>query len=102
MAVTKKPALSRAFIAKARKVLEFAKQRATEVPNRMELRNALFTPAGMVSVTFPTEAERRAFFRTKEAEQIRTLIINLPEPPLSDEVIVIRVPFALNGKSRKR
>ena len=67
----------------------------------MEMRNALFTPRGMVSINFPTQAERVAFFKTKEYGQIRALIVGLPEPPLSDEVIEIRIPRSVNGEERQ-
>jgi hypothetical protein len=100
MAAKKKTPVSRAVVAKARKVLEFAKQRAREVQNQMELNNALYTPRGMVSISFPTEAERAAFFKTKEFDQILALMVGLPDPPLSDEVIEIRIPPAVNGKSK--
>jgi hypothetical protein len=102
MAAKKRATITRAIVAKARKVLEFAQQRAREVHNRHELSNALYTTGGFASVTFPTESERNAFCKTKEYDQIVELIVSLPDPPLSDEVIVIRIPPSENGKRRKR
>ncbi len=91
---------NRVIVAKARKALAFAQQRAREVKNRVELANALYTPTGFLSITFPTEAERIAYSRTKEREQILKLLASLPDPPPSDEVIVIRIPPSENGKKR--
>lgn len=102
MTMKKKSRVSRAIIAKARRVLEFAEKRAKEVANQMELSNALYTPNGMVSVTFPTEAERGAFFKTKEYDRVVELIVGLPRPPLSGEVIEIRIPPPENGKPKRR
>lgn len=93
MKTKKKRPVSRTIIAKARKVLKFAEKLAKEVKNDMDFRNALYTPNGMVSVTFPTQAERAAFFKTKEYDKLIDLIVSLPPPPLSDEVIEFPIPM---------
>lgn len=101
MNAPKRTKTSRAIVAKARKVLAFARKRAGEVQNRMELRNALYTPGAIVPATFPTEAERKAFSKTKEYDQLVALLVSMPPPPLSDEVIEIRIPPAENGKKKR-
>lgn len=83
------------IIAKAQKVLEFAQQRATTAANWMELSNALFSPDGKATELFATEAERTAFCRTKEYKRILALLDTLPQPPVKDEVYIIRVPGSL-------
>jgi hypothetical protein len=83
-------------------VLAFAEKRATEVTTSTELSNALFAPDGMATLTFPTEAERGAFLKTKEYDRIVELRLSLPRPPLKDEVIEIRIPPSENGKKERR
>ena len=100
MTVKKKPTMTRATVAKARKVLRLAEKRAKEVTNSMELCNALYTPNGIVSTTFPTEAERRAFAKTKEHDQLIKLIASMPSPPPSGEVI--DVSWRYNGAAPRR
>ncbi len=100
MTTKKKPKVSRAIVAKARKVLKFAQEQAKQVSNRYELANALYTPDGMVLRLFPTREERSAYFKTKEYKQIVDLIISLPRPPLSDEVYEIRIPPLENGRKK--
>lgn len=101
MTAKKKSKVSRTIVAKARKVLEFAEKRAKEVPTEMELANALYTKDGMVSVTFPTQAERHAFSQTKEYDQLVKLLISMPPPPLLDEIYEIRIPPLENGVKRR-
>jgi hypothetical protein len=100
MTTKRKTRVSPSIVAKGRKVLKFARQRAKEVSNRMELRNALYTPDGMLTVTFPTREERRAFFQTSEYDKLIELLVSMPEPPLSDEVYEIRIPPFENGKKK--
>jgi hypothetical protein len=97
----KKTKLSASVTAKARKVLEFAQQRAKVVKNQMELSNELYTPNGFVSRTFPTDDERHAFFKTKEYKQIVKIVVSMPPPPLLDEVYEIRIPPSENGKKKR-
>lgn len=96
----KKTPVSRAIVAKAQKVLKFAEKLVQEVQNDMEFINALYTPKGMVSVTFPTQAERTAFFKTKEYDRLIDLIVSLPPPPLSDEVIEFPVQMRDYGTKK--
>ena len=102
MATKKKAKVSRAIVAKAREVLAFAEKRANEVANEMELSNSLFTPGGMGSVSFTTEAERGAFLKTREYDRIIKLLVSLPPPPPTGEVIEMRIPPSENGKKKRR
>ena len=93
----KKPTVSSRILAKARRVLRFAEQRAVTAADRAEFSNALFTPNGKASLLFPTEAERTAFGRTKEYKRILALMDKLPSPPVKG---VIRVVASANGLVR--
>ncbi len=73
---------SRAAAARARRVLEFARDRAGRAADWLELSNALFGVGGKATEVFPTEAERTAFCRTKEYKQIVALMDTLPQPPI--------------------
>jgi len=66
--------------AKARKVLEFAEQRAGEMADWLELSNALFGPGGKATLAFATEGERTAFCKTQEYKALLALMDRLPEP----------------------
>jgi hypothetical protein len=94
MVVKKKSKVSKSVIAKARQVLEFAEQRAKEVPDWMELSNALFSVDGKATVLFPTEAERTAFSKTQEYKRILALMNTLPSPPVKE---VIDLTGSANG-----
>ncbi len=80
MAAKKKPKVSPRIIAKARKVLEFAQQRAASAADWIELSNALYGVDGKATELFPTEAERTAYMRTAEYKRIVALIGTLPHP----------------------
>jgi HicB-like protein involved in pilus formation len=84
MSAKKKPQVSPHIVAKARQVLEFTKQRASEAADWMELSNALFAPGGRATEAFPTPAERTAFCKTAEYKQILALMNRLPSPPLKE------------------
>ena len=86
MAVKNKPQVSRKIVAKAREVLAFAEQRATEVADNMELFNDLYSPTGKATLLFETEAERTAFSKTREYKQILALMDRLPTPPVKEIV----------------
>jgi hypothetical protein len=86
MPVKQNPKVSRAVVAKARAVLAFAEERAGEATNWLDLSNALFGPAGKVTHTFPTEAERTAFAKTKEYKQVLALLDRLPAPPVTEHL----------------
>jgi hypothetical protein len=101
MAAKKKAKAGPGIVAKARKALAFARQRAAEVQYQMDLSNALFAPGGLAMELFPTEADRTAFLKTDEYKQIRMLLRRLPYPPPT-ETITIRIPPSENGKSKKR
>ncbi len=80
MPAQKKKKVSPAIVAKARKVLEFAEQKAKEGLNWVEMHNAIFGIAGKATELFPTEAERTAFCRTAERKRISALMDTLPMP----------------------
>ena len=101
MAGKKTLKVDRSIVAKARKVLAVAKQRAAEAENQLQLRNLLYAPEGLVTTTFPTADERRAYFKTKEADLIRALILSLPRPQISNEEITVFIPPAENGTKLK-
>jgi (2Fe-2S) ferredoxin len=48
--------------------------------------NAVYAPGGPYGRLFPTQAERIAVEKTKEGQQIETLIHSLPGPPVRAEV----------------
>jgi hypothetical protein len=75
-----KAKVTKQIAAKARKVLEFAQQRAASAKDWIELSNALYGVEGKATELFPTEAERSAFLRTAEYKPINALMITLPHP----------------------
>lgn len=84
---------------KAKKLLEFAEERAAKAKDWGELFNALYAPGGKANELFPSEAERRAFTKTKENKRLHALINKLPSPPIR-EVIHARETVtadAING-----
>ena len=48
----------------------------------VDANNAVYAPGGPFSRLFPSKADRVAFGKTKESEQIDGLITSLPEPPV--------------------
>jgi hypothetical protein len=80
MTAKAKAKVSKRIAAKARKVLEFAKQRAASAKDWIELSNALYGVDGKATELFPTEAERSAYMRTAEYKRIVALIGALPHP----------------------
>jgi hypothetical protein len=68
-------------VAKARQVLAFAEQRATEVADWLELHFALFGVNGKATELFPNEDERSAFLRSPQYKRILALMDTLPRPP---------------------
>src|SRR5260370_4350586 len=99
MPAKKKPQVSPRIVVKARQVLEFAQQRASEAADWMELSNALFAPGGKATEAFPTPAERTAFCKTAEYKQILDLMNRLPSPPLKEVSDLTASP---NGAIRVR
>lgn len=99
MATKRKTNVTPKIRAKARQVLEFAKEKVKQGADSIELRNALYDVDGKASVLFPTEAERTAYCKTAEYKQIVALITSLPTPP-PKETIDLR-PYA-NGDVRLR
>jgi hypothetical protein len=80
MATKKKTKPSPRVVAKARNLLKFAQQRATQATDWIELSNALFGLGGKATELFPTESERTAFCRTEEYQRILALMDTLPQP----------------------
>ena len=70
--------------ANARRVLEFAEERAKQAADWVELHNALFGLGGKATELFTTESERTAFAQTKECKQIFALLDDLPQPAIKD------------------
>jgi hypothetical protein len=68
--------------AKARRLLEFAEQRAKQVGDWVELHNALFGLGGKATELLTTESERTAFAKTEECKRIFALLDGLPQPPV--------------------
>ncbi len=94
MPVKKKADVSKAIIAKARRVLEFAEQRASQAADWMEVSNALFAPDGEATRAFTDEAERTAFSKTAEYKRILALLDRLPAPPVQE---IIDLTATANG-----
>jgi hypothetical protein len=82
MAAKLKASVSSHVAAKARKVLKFAEDRATQAADWVELHNALYGLGGKATELFATEAERTAFCKTPEYRRISKLMDTLPAPPV--------------------
>lgn len=79
MATTnKKAVIPPAIIAKAKKLLKWAEQRAKQAKDQIEMRDALYADGGMLPKTFTTPVERRAFMRTEEYARVVDLVLTLP------------------------
>jgi len=94
MATNKKAKVSRQIAAKARQVLEFAEQRASEAADWVELSNALFGVGGKATLAFTNEAERTAFCRTAEYKRLLALMDRLPAPPVKE---IVDLAASANG-----
>ena len=55
---------------KAQQALEFFRQQAKQCETARDLHNVFFGIGGKVGQLFPTEAERRAFWKTPEFAEI--------------------------------
>jgi HicB family len=106
MVVRKKNGPSRAVVAKARKVLEFAQERAARSADWLELSNALFGPGGKATELFEKETERTAFTRTEEYKQVLALLDTLPQPQIhgfvdmvasANGAISVRLPRSIHA-----
>lgn len=71
---------SKAIVAKAKQVLQFAESKAKEVADWLELHSTLFDVDGKATQLFPTESERSAFMQTKEYQRINAMMDALPQP----------------------
>lgn len=89
MAATKKSKVSARIVAKAKQVLEFARQRAAQATDWIELSNALFGLGGKATETFATESERTAFCQTREYKEILALMERLPQPTVKGFVEMV-------------
>lgn len=106
MARKPKVAVSRSVQARARQVLDFARQKAAEGSDWVALHNALFGLGGKATELFPDEAERTAFSRTAEHKQVLALLDELPAPEArefgellahANGAISVRVPRAVHA-----
>jgi len=69
---------------KARQLLEFAEQRASQATDWVELHNALFGIGGKATELLATESQRTAFARTEECKRIFALLDSLHPPAVKD------------------
>ena len=80
----KKTKVSGKVVAKARQLLEFARERAARATDWVELHNALFGLGGKAAELFPTESERTALSRTGEYRRLLALLDELPPPAVKE------------------
>jgi predicted HicB family RNase H-like nuclease len=67
---------------RAQEVLELARTFKRDALNWLQAQNVLYGPGGTCSELFSTKAERVAFGKTDEHEQLGRILESLPEPPL--------------------
>ena len=69
----------------------------------VDANNAIYGPGGPFVRRFPTKADRAAFSRTKERQQIDELIDSLPDPPVGPQrqefsgKFNVRIPKSLHA-----
>jgi hypothetical protein len=73
----------------------------------VDANNAVYAPGGPFALLFPTKADRVAFGKTKESEQIDALITSLPEPPVrpwpkGEEHNGVMIPVRKSAARRSR
>jgi predicted HicB family RNase H-like nuclease len=99
----------RTIAVRAREALAFARQLHAEGKNWLEAHNALFGLGGKCAVLFPNRADRTAFAKTAEHQQITDLLNDLPDPPLNSTAqpletasgnLHIRLPRSLHAALR--
>ena len=83
--ISKGPSATK-IAAKAKIVLAYATEKARECRYSNELFNSIFSPTGKATELFPTEADRRAYTRTRESKAVYQLIRTLPNPPVTEFV----------------
>ncbi|MHB1423028.1 MAG: toxin-antitoxin system HicB family antitoxin [Gemmataceae bacterium] len=93
----------------AKRILKQARDLAQSVTTWADLSNALFDPVnGLVSRAYPTRAEREAFMKTEEYQQIRKLLRDAidefgliegatPEKLTKSGRFVVRLPRSLHA-----
>lgn len=87
----------------SRALLALARQLAiTPGLTWVDASNAIYAPGGPFSRLFPTRADRVAYGKTKESEQIDDLIHSLPEPPVSPIRERIDAKFMIPVPKQKR
>lgn len=94
MPTSKKPRVSRQIVSKAKEVLAFAEQRASEAADWIELSNVLFGVGGKATLAFPTESERTAFCKTDEYKRLLALLDELPAPASKE---IVELAASANG-----
>lgn len=92
---------------KAQALLALAEQLAQQPGvTWVDANNAVYSPGGPFSRLFPNRADRVAFSKTKESEQIDALIDSLPELPVrpmpADFDPAFLVPVGRSSKRRAR
>ena len=87
----------------AKQALQFAEQVRDDGANWTEAHNRLFGHGGKISQLFKTEAERAAFLKSPEYEQVNEIINALPQaakPQPASEAsgkILVRVPRTVHS-----
>ena len=94
MVASRKTGSNRKIVAKARKVLAFAEQRASQAADWVEMSNALFGVGGKATLAFSSEAERTAFCKTQEYKRLLALMDRLPAPPVKE---IVELAASANG-----
>jgi len=90
----------------ANRVLKRARDLAGSVETWADLSNALFNPKdGLLTTSFPTQAEREAFLKTKQHQKIRELLARAVDThglvegatPKKSGRFVVRLPQSLHA-----
>jgi hypothetical protein len=94
---------------RAGEALAFARQLKDHGKNWLEAHNALSGIGGRCGALFPNRADRTAFAKTAQYEQIHRLLSGLPDPPPQDGVppletasgnLHVRLPRSLHAALR--
>ena len=100
---------TRSINARAKDALGYPQQLKKEGKNWLEAHNALYGVSGRCARLFPTQADRTAFAKTPEYQQIGDVLNQLPEPPVHKTVLPldqasgnlhVRLPRSLHAALR--
>jgi predicted HicB family RNase H-like nuclease len=93
-------------VKKAMNIVDQARETAGSVQTWADLANALFDPSdGLITKAYPTRAEREAFLKTEQYNQIRALLTQAIEAhglvegatPKKSGRFVVRLPQSLHA-----